>query len=522
MVTNLVDPRFTTNDTPYPSQEAMSRQIDGFSTAMRSLDSETVQFQATLTNSQQPREVLETRPASFHPVRELPAEILVVIFAFCVDQDIRSEELKANLERVRDSPPPTLDITKSPWVLSHVCRQWRELALSTSHLWNTVEAVFDETQEESGLRPPSLLPLVGLRLERAQCQSLSVTLDMSFLCDYLPSFMRPSLSRWRNVTICAPTQCFYSLDVCKGKFPTLSALHLHFKSTSWNLSPITYDQLSVVFMDTPSLRRLTLSGDAEVLTSPLLSGIPWNQITHFTTKDLFLPSHFLDTSHHPFYSHLLPLLQNVQECRSELVRFHTEPSPTTSLTLSHLCSLVFTGRNDIVPLSDYLHLPALRSLGFVNVESRGVVDAIVRHSGELETLVFDGIDIQVEEFVRILGLPCLRNLRTLKILQGFSGGGCEELLLALSTTRNPDGVVYLSNLRHLTLGCRSGAEECCWPMETMVEMVESRMMKGVVDGPLGRFSRLESFMVEGFCVEETALRVVLEGLRKEGLVFRCC
>ncbi|KAJ7207706.1 hypothetical protein B0H12DRAFT_961231, partial [Mycena haematopus] len=55
----------------------------------------------------------------FSPARRLPAEIFAEIFV-------------STLPRISDAP---LDISNSPWALTHVSSRWRAVAVSESRLW---------------------------------------------------------------------------------------------------------------------------------------------------------------------------------------------------------------------------------------------------------------------------------------------------------------------------------------------------------------------------------------------------
>ncbi|KAF9259376.1 hypothetical protein L218DRAFT_874778, partial [Marasmius fiardii PR-910] len=59
------------------------------------------------------------------PVHSLPPELLGRIFSFALDS------------RLVDvfQTPTSLQPTSMPWVLAHICKSWRELALGTPGLW---------------------------------------------------------------------------------------------------------------------------------------------------------------------------------------------------------------------------------------------------------------------------------------------------------------------------------------------------------------------------------------------------
>ncbi|KAF9258117.1 hypothetical protein L218DRAFT_1080584 [Marasmius fiardii PR-910] len=537
MFPSPVNPLFTTNDAPNFSQTGSFRQemLEISSSVLPSLNNKIARLEVRLLETKQLKEALEGRlkilKGVCHPIRRLPVEVLAHIFWFCVEEDVQNGEIMLNAAQSNEFPPPSLDTSKAPWVLGQVCRKWQEVASTTPNLWNVVEYNWGDINLLSGRGCPSAIDLLSLRLLRARNMPLSVSLNGA--CDYntIPSFLISKSTRWESLTVRLLRSHFDFLAPCKGMLHALSTLHLHFKSFPPALLPDNHF-LHGVFQNTPNLCHLTLSGNPEFI--PFLSTqLPWKQITHFTTKGLSGVS--LSRRAKTFYFQILPLLENVRVCRLEPMGTHAVTEDT--LILHRLHSLVFTGRNTegMATLSKYLLLPALRNLRLEDIGSQGVIDTVIRHSGGLEVLVFDGVDISVKELVQILGLPCLLNLHTLKILQPrvmshnqmitFGGNGLgllvasEELLYALSTMKNPAGVVYLPNLRHIVL--RSNRGEWCWPdaQAALVDTVQSRM-NGMYK-PLGSFARLESLTIEGFDIDATIPKAMLDVLRKRGLRF-CC
>jgi hypothetical protein len=62
------------------------------------------------------------------PVRHIPCEILGEIFPFCVD--------------VADGTKSTDDPRESPILMSHICSRWRDVALNTPRLWDSLVFLF--------------------------------------------------------------------------------------------------------------------------------------------------------------------------------------------------------------------------------------------------------------------------------------------------------------------------------------------------------------------------------------------
>ncbi|KAF9006869.1 hypothetical protein BDZ89DRAFT_965795, partial [Hymenopellis radicata] len=96
--------------------------------ALEALDLKIAQARELLENllsaRQHAQSHFEDAKALLHPMRSIPNELLAKIFSHCI--------VKAhNHEDFLDA----LDPRAAPWLLSGVCRHWRNLAISLPHLW---------------------------------------------------------------------------------------------------------------------------------------------------------------------------------------------------------------------------------------------------------------------------------------------------------------------------------------------------------------------------------------------------
>ncbi|PBK80025.1 hypothetical protein ARMGADRAFT_950135, partial [Armillaria gallica] len=62
------------------------------------------------------------------PSRRLPSEMLIAIFTWC-----------RAFNGPRDS---LLDPHAVPWTLTHICRKWREVAITTPEIWSSIRLNF--------------------------------------------------------------------------------------------------------------------------------------------------------------------------------------------------------------------------------------------------------------------------------------------------------------------------------------------------------------------------------------------
>ncbi|KAF9257106.1 hypothetical protein L218DRAFT_1019686, partial [Marasmius fiardii PR-910] len=445
MSRRVPDKLFTTNDPPTPSQATLLRQeIDQITS--------TISFLGTEVPPLAMGGRLRTLNTLFHPVCRLPDDILIEIFEFCV----------ASAYSPWGKPPPSLDTRTAPWTQAQVCRRWKVVSLSTPHLWNAIE-YFPTRITADGEPSRKTLSLLELRLQRAQNQSLSISLIGVDWLGKIPSTLLSTSPYWRDLTICLFGMGHFGfMSPCRGSLHNLSTLHLDIRkpSTLWGDC-----HLLTVFETTPNLRRLTLSGKCDNLLF-LRAQLPWSQITHFTTTDIRTTF----GGNHPtnFYFQILPLLKNVQVCSLEVSVQHAETQ--TPLTLPYLHSLTFTTaslpQTATIP-SNYLDLPALRSLRFSKF-SQVIPDCLICHSGGLEELIMDDFDIDSNDLVRILVSPPMQSVHTVNLknareilsrdseevlrLSGIETTESEERQLgALSKIKDPASSHFHLNLRYVIL-----------------------------------------------------------------------
>lgn len=136
-------------------------------------------------------ELIEDYKMLLTPARRLLPELLEMIFLHCIP-DSRSGELhwgRQDLERY-----PRVSIHEAPWKIGCVCRQWRQVALSTPLIW----AELDVNSNTS---------IIGLKewLDRSGSSSLSFTLseDHPALrpCSGAMDVLVTQSERWENIDV---------------------------------------------------------------------------------------------------------------------------------------------------------------------------------------------------------------------------------------------------------------------------------------------------------------------------------
>ncbi|KAJ7741139.1 hypothetical protein B0H16DRAFT_1694156 [Mycena metata] len=139
---NLNSPDLTSllKNNEAPSDSQIPAILDIVSTGqgrLNALDTQIYALQATLTQLVRERretaELVRRQRAIISAVRRVPPELLCDIFAWSVSG--RSEGYRAQ--------------TRAPWHLGHICRSWRQIAVSYLFLWTNITIGDDTTR--SGL-----------------------------------------------------------------------------------------------------------------------------------------------------------------------------------------------------------------------------------------------------------------------------------------------------------------------------------------------------------------------------------
>ncbi|KAJ6602781.1 cytochrome P450 [Mycena vulgaris] len=190
-----------------------------------------------------------------YPVLTLPNEIVSEIFI--------------DFLPVYPLCPPRTGLL-SPTLLTHICRKWREIALTTPALWRAIS-----------------LYCTGPNIGQAQVQTLEVWLARSGICPLsiqmenyyydLPSVeifevIVPYRARWEYLKIHVLPS---NLDFVKGPMPLVRQLNILVEENNFTEA--------VTFCQAPRLRSV-------ILEDPELAVVlPWSQLTSLTLLDTTSP-----------------------------------------------------------------------------------------------------------------------------------------------------------------------------------------------------------------------------------------
>ncbi|KAJ7700576.1 hypothetical protein B0H14DRAFT_766728 [Mycena olivaceomarginata] len=350
------------------------------------------------------------------PILNFPPEITIEIFSHYVDK-----------------PHDISWKNGGPLVLNRVCRNWREICLSTCSLWASVMLINDHWNwnEEIDLRflqrwisragshpldlfvvptPPSTFPgpLFPSHISHHSDQLLKL---LPILCPYS--------SQWRTLQIMLYSPNAFPLDIVHGRVASL---------TNLTLSMLPGDKAVTAFRDAPSLRRVTLAIPG---TQPIV--LPWTQLTHLTLLNVSLEKCL----------EILKETPNLEVLDVNIPRFW-EPPPLV-LRLAHLNTFAF--RDSQCDLLDCLTLPSLQTLQLYHLltdDPARLLELGIRSAWSLRVIRLDGVAAEtVNLYLR--NLPSLEKVEISNLPHVFDP---RELVEFLASDDQ-----FLPALRELTITC---------------------------------------------------------------------
>jgi hypothetical protein len=211
----------------------------------------------------------ETLTASAFHVLDLPSEITSDIF----------------LHFILTYPMcPPLTGPSSPELLTQICSQWRNIALSTPRLWRGIKVHYEIRMYPGLVSLPScafdLQTVTKWLLRSKDCPlSLSIILEMPSHLDPTPNHFAQAISahssRWEYIHLHLPSTAFAPL--ARTHFPLL--LRLSFGPTD----EYPNDEAECLFQEAPNLTDATLSRNFDAA----LTTLPWAQLTTLYTQALY-------------------------------------------------------------------------------------------------------------------------------------------------------------------------------------------------------------------------------------------
>ncbi|KAJ7058803.1 hypothetical protein C8F01DRAFT_1147276 [Mycena amicta] len=286
------------NSTQNPSASVLRARLITIDTERTDVHAQTAQLRARLIELAKARKaVAEQLKTVTYPILNIPPEVTSQIFAYSV-------------EIMGDTSQHS-----APWVLTHVCRAWRRLALALPRIWSRIRM-----GNRSSLHIDMMLRLWFQRAGSSPLQVLAPTKN----AQRLYSLITISSDQLESLSCQIPLPPACSLDGIAGRLPQLRKLTLSIGKREGG--PVT------LFSQAPALRQVELiyaNGDSSV---PAQIDLPWAQLTDVCFSN-----------NHPVLT-ILQTLEKMPQLESLALPAIEYPPPAATIQLPRL--RILTCRNN--------------------------------------------------------------------------------------------------------------------------------------------------------------------------------
>ena len=385
------------------------------------------------------RRYVESHKVLLSPIRRLPPEILSEIFLACLTP--WNEMLTLAI----------FDVKSLPWLLGHICSQWRAVALSSPKLWSSVVISLYQLQMDLEMA----VCMVETWLQRgAECP-----LFVRFLCGHRSLESHPILDalassshRWQDVTFSITIPLLSSLTHIRGHLPSLQRLEIQL-----DLEAVPDPGIFDAFEFAPCLYEVSAPHFANL---PLK--LPWSQLTQYTGP--IIGPETLEVLRHA---------SNVVACTLYTYAFtglHNS-APSGTVQLPQLRTLCIHSESD-AGLLDGLVLPVLEDISFREHPNGGTLVSVLsllrRSSCSLKKLHLSGGPFD-DTIIRLI-----QETSTLvEVNINFGNESIANELVARLTNRRDERPILVPNLGSIEFSFRVRPTRT-FDHRLFVDMIESR------------------------------------------------
>jgi len=414
-------------------------------------------------------------------VHQLPVEILVQIFLFCLPSG----------PPFPLDPSPFASQNRASLLLCQVCSSWRRIALQTQALWTclVLEVSVKDSQEVSERHSQA----ASHWFSRAGCHLVDLVvrayvdpsepsnhwgLDQTYFANFMMQLVRPRAERIRSLHLSFKE--LYDI-LCLLHFQNDKDALPHHVWSFPNLEYLTLD-LDIFCVETVVLTALksipklhTVVLDGVIISNEDNVHLPWAQLTSLTIHDI----------EEPIFRVLMAQCPALETGYFSMRDGESGELPTLDVTLTLLTSLTIYFLVGFNPsIFDGIHFPALDDVGlFLTCDISDPVwtapEHMFRQLASVTKLSLGG-RIAAPDMINIL--RATKNVTNFKV-EVEDGHG--EVLRALTLAGESENEqLLLPNLRVMhvrTCPRRRGSEP--FSVAAFVEMVASRSPSGA--GPLG-------------------------------------
>ncbi|RXW23221.1 hypothetical protein EST38_g2647 [Candolleomyces aberdarensis] len=317
------------------------------------------------------------------PIHTLPPELLTEVFAMACFSEVAATN---TARRARTTP----------LTLGQVCRHWRQIVVSTPHLWSWVLIRLYRSKYDSQLE--ILKDWIG-RASTTQ----PLTIELSFEDEdawvarpphELLQILLKEAHRWRSIDLTLPEACYQRVKSAKVQFPMLENIALQPLLADAHVAQAERKRLDV-FEVVPSLTHLRLNGYYLDDCS-----IPWEQLQELVLQHIYVDECF----------YALQKAKNLVHCTlsTMLVNDCNRTVKKVQLTLPHLERLRVQGASgtDQATLIAHLTAPALSELIISSPNAsaafQDIAKMVSRSDCLLRTFEVNGFDMDETALVEML------------------------------------------------------------------------------------------------------------------------
>ncbi|SJL11694.1 uncharacterized protein ARMOST_15100 [Armillaria ostoyae] len=292
-----------------------------------------------------------------YPVRRLPDDVLRAVFQACTESPDQAFNINGGFVLLE----PEIDIesvqpNQSPWTVSCVCQQWRNVAIHTGELWSFVKIDLDNRPEDEELAKNRVFRL-GLSLFRSNGHDLSIRLygekSVPGVCPIL-QILLPTAPYWKKLSVFLPLASFNHFSVCKGYLNRLDTLYIGGVESEIQVDAFHID----AFQLAPSLRVVGTYAAISRMPTPFC--VPSSGVMTFISGGPNI---------HTYRSlKRFPRVQKLTLFCWAPIDEAAEPISLHSVTLLHLFHLPVSGALSVANMYSHLILPSLRHLEISFVE----------------------------------------------------------------------------------------------------------------------------------------------------------
>lgn len=383
-------------------------------------------------------------------VHALPPEITVEIFRYCLDEGL--PPLNRPRYAVLHPKPGALPM---PWILSAVCRRWRNIIKETPSYWSSLNVAGEDLSDQ----------LLDQALQFSRDAPLHFALDLQLSDTHFLSLLEHA-TRWRSVDISGSRKSFVDLDEL-GELPILKKLCVTLNG-HWNdtgrfetsfESSIDITTALLPFSDCPQLKELFISTGEQYrpshLETPSLS-IPWANLFMLTVVLGVYSSHAVRS--------LLSVCANLRQLNVSGMGLRKSDDPILPEPLlihSSITSLSLYNSLDLIHQTEY---PALSRLSMWQTTPQEIIPFLSLHHHVSHSELSAHSETMPGRWDPVL--------RLLPDVTHFT----VHLVMAPSplwTTLNKSLVASLPNLRKLTIDVKYHLLKFCEHMD-IIPLVASR------------------------------------------------